>query len=167
MPGTVISALVRIAAGRSPARPAVAQTLSVSIAALRWLEPPDGPAIELLDQTRLPLVETTVTCRDVPALVDAIRRLVVRGAPLLGIAGAYGVALAAARGDDVPAAAAEIERARPTAVNLGWGARRALAAYVRALQDPDPGAKRAAPAAALHEARSIADQDARACAEMA
>ncbi len=139
----------------------------MSIIALRWLDPPAGPAIELLDQTRLPAVETMVTCSDVPSLVDAIRRLVVRGAPLLGIAGAFGVALAAARGDDVGAAAAAIEQARPTAVNLGWGARRALGAYLRAMADPDPEAKRAAPAAALHEARSIAAQDAQACADMA
>ena len=82
---------------------------------LRWLEPPVGPAIELLDQTRLPSEETFLTCTDVPQLVDAIVRLSVRGAPLLGIAGAYGVALAAARGDDVPAAAAAISTARPTA----------------------------------------------------
>jgi methylthioribose-1-phosphate isomerase len=144
-----------------------AHTQCVSIVALRWLDPPAGPAIELLDQTRLPAVETMVTCPDVPSLVDAISRLVVRGAPLLGIAGAFGVALAAARGDDVAAAATAIEEARPTAVNLGWGARRALSAYLRAATDPDSDAKRAAPAAALHEARSIAAQDAQACADMA
>jgi methylthioribose-1-phosphate isomerase len=96
------------------------------------VSPPAGPAIELLDQTRLPTQEAVVTCTDVPALVDAISRLVVRGAPLLGLAGAYGVALAAARGDDVRAAAAAISRARPTAVNLAWGVGRALAAYERA-----------------------------------
>lgn len=131
----------------------------MSIAVLRWVEPPAGPAIELLDQTRLPLVETIVTCRDVPSLVDSIKRLVVRGAPLLGIAGAYGVALAAARGDDVRAAAAAIERARPTAVNLAWGARLALDAYLRAESN--------AARAALLQARSIADADEKACAEMA
>jgi len=134
----------------------------VSIPALRWIDPPAGPAIELLDQTRLPAVETIVTCTDAPSLVDAIRRLVVRGAPLLGIAGAFGVALAAARGDDVAAVAEELAGARPTAVNLGWGAGRALDAYQRALS-----AKRDAPLAALREARSIADADARACAQMA
>ena len=131
----------------------------MSIAALRWVEPPAGPAIELLDQTRLPLVETIVTCRDVPSLVDSIKRLVVRGAPLLGIAGAYGVALAAARGDDVRAAAAAIAEARPTAVNLAWGARLALDAYL--------GAESNAALAALLQARSIADADEKACAEMA
>ncbi len=97
--------------------------------ALRWLEPPEGPAIELLDQTRLPAVEAVLVCTSVAQLVDAIGRLVVRGAPLLGVAGAFGVALAAARGDDVEAAAEAISAARPTAVNLSWGARRALAAF--------------------------------------
>jgi len=134
----------------------------MSIAVLRWVEPPDGPAIELLDQTRLPLVETIVTCPDVPSLVDSIKRLVVRGAPLLGIAGAYGVALAAARGDDVTAAAAAIEQARPTAVNLAWGARLALDAYLRARATEHNAAH-----AALLQARSIADADEKACAEMA
>ncbi len=108
-----------------------------------------------------------MTCADVPSLIDAIRRLVVRGAPLLGIAGAYGVALAAARGEDVPAAAEAIAAARPTAVNLGWGARRALAAYQRAATAADPAVQRTAAAAALREAQSIADADEKACAQMA
>jgi methylthioribose-1-phosphate isomerase len=140
----------------------------VSISALRWVDPPAGPAIELLDQTRLPLVEATLTCTDVPALIDAIRRLAVRGAPLLGIAAAYGVALAAARGDDVPAAAAAIERARPTAVNLGWAARLTLDAYLQALgTDNNQEGKRIAAAASLRAARSIEDADRAACAQMA
>ena len=101
----------------------------MNLAPLRWLDEPAGPAIELLDQTRLPAAEVTVTCADIPALVDAIGRLVVRGAPLLGLAGAYGVALAAWRGDDVPAAARALGEARPTAVNLAWGAGLALAAW--------------------------------------
>jgi len=138
----------------------------VETPALRWLDPPAGPTIELLDQTRLPAEETVVTCTDVPALVDAIQRLVVRGAPMLGVAGAFGVGLAAYRGDDVAAAAALIERARPTAVNLGWGVRRALAAYRRARADGDRDARHAA-RAAVAEARTIAAQDAAASAAMA
>jgi methylthioribose-1-phosphate isomerase len=136
---------------------------------LRWIDPPDGPAIALLDQTRLPAEEAVVTCADVPALVDAIRRLVVRGAPMLGVAGAFGVGLAAYRGDDVAAAAAAIEGARPTAVNLGWGARRALAAYQQALlaADGDEDRQRRAARAAVAQARSIAAQDAAASAAMA
>ena len=131
----------------------------MSIPTLRWLEPPAGPAIELIDQTRLPATETVVTCTDVPELVGAIKRLAVRGAPMLGIAGAYGVALAAARGDDVEEAAAAIAAARPTAVNLGWGARRALGAYQRAVTDSDSAVQRDAPGAAVREARSIAEAD--------
>ncbi len=144
-----------------------AHTHGVETRPLRWLDPPEGPAIALLDQTRLPAVEAVVTCADVPALVDAIRRLVVRGAPMLGVAGAFGVALAACRGDDVAGAAALIEQARPTAVNLGWGARRALAAYRQALRDPNQGSERAAARAAVAEARSIAAEDAAASAAMA
>ena len=142
-------------------------THGVSIPALRWLDPPEGPAIALLDQTRLPAVEAVVTCADVPALVDAIRRLVVRGAPMLGVAGAFGVALAAHRGDNVPQAAAAIELARPTAVNLRWGARRALGAYQRALQADAPDPERQAARAAVAEARAIAAADAAASAAMA
>ena len=110
----------------------------------------------LLDQTRLPAAEVVVTCADIPSLVDAIRRLVVRGAPMLGVAGAFGVALAAYRGDDVAAAAAAIEGARPTAVNLGWGVRRALAAYQQARRDHDHDPQRTAAAVVVAEARSIA-----------
>jgi methylthioribose-1-phosphate isomerase len=139
----------------------------VETSALRWLDPPEGPAIALLDQTRLPAEEAVVTCADVPALVDAIRRLVVRGAPMLGMAGAFGVALAACRGDDVAGSAAAIEAARPTAVNLGWGVRRALSAYQQAMGDPARGSPRAAALAAIAEARSIAAEDAAASAAMA
>lgn len=139
------------------------QTRDVSITALRWIDPPAGPAIDLLDQTRLPAAEDIVSCRDVPTLVNAIRRLVVRGAPLLGIAGAYGVALAAARGEDVGAAAAMIEAARPTAVNLAWGVRSALDAWQRSVAD---GAVNGA-ADALARARQIEDNDRQACIDMA
>jgi len=131
---------------------------------LRWTGGPGGPAIELLDQTRLPAEEAMLTCRDVPQLVDAIQRLVVRGAPILGVAGAFGVALAAARGDDVPAAAQALAGARPTAVNLGWGVRRALAAYTAAL---DAGGAGPAAQAALEQARAVAAEDAAASAAMA
>jgi methylthioribose-1-phosphate isomerase len=148
----------------------VAHTQGVNIWALRWLDPPAGPAVVLLDQTRLPAEEIHLTCRDVTALEDAIRRLVVRGAPLLGMAGAFGVALAAYRGDDVAQAAAVLSRARPTAVNLEWGAGRALAAYQAALGEnagKTRDAERLAARAALAEARSIAGQDAAASAAIA
>ncbi|MEU2132596.1 S-methyl-5-thioribose-1-phosphate isomerase [Streptomyces sp. NPDC018352] len=132
---------------------------------LRWAEPPEGPALVLLDQTRLPTEEAELVCTDVPALVRAIRTLAVRGAPLLGIAGAYGVALAAARGDDVAGAAELLGRARPTAVNLGYGVRRAERAYREAVgKGADP--ERAA-AVALAEAMALHREDAEASGCMA
>ncbi|MBL1099515.1 S-methyl-5-thioribose-1-phosphate isomerase [Streptomyces coffeae] len=133
--------------------------------ALRWEEPPEGPVLVLLDQTRLPAEEVDLLCADVPALVEAIRSLAVRGAPLLGIAGAYGVALAAARGFDVDEAADSLAHARPTAVNLGYGVRRAAAAYHAAVRS-GAEAERAA-AAALAEARALHREDAEASERMA
>ncbi|MFH8516444.1 S-methyl-5-thioribose-1-phosphate isomerase [Streptomyces gelaticus] len=132
---------------------------------LRWAEPPEGPALVLLDQTRLPAEEAELVCTDVPALGRAIRTLAVRGAPLLGIAGAYGVALAAVRGDDVAKAAELLERARPTAVNLGYGARRAAGAYREAI-GKGTGPEQAA-AVALAEARALHREDAEASGRMA
>ncbi|WDO08048.1 S-methyl-5-thioribose-1-phosphate isomerase [Streptomyces murinus] len=135
------------------------------IPAIRWEEPPEGPVLVLLDQTRLPAEEVELVCTDAPALVEAIRSLAVRGAPLLGIAGAYGVALAAARGFDVPEAARSIEEARPTAVNLSVGVRRARAAHEAELaRGGDPAG---AAAAALAAARTLHRQDAEASARMA
>jgi len=154
---------------RSPARVQTQEmTTASTLAPLRWLDPPEGPAIELLDQTRLPVVEAILTCRDVPQLVGAIRRLAVRGAPMLGVAAAYGVALAAARDDDVPAAAAAIARARPTAANLAWGADRALDAWRSAVAGSSPvSGKIAGAQAALAEAKAIAAADAAASAAIA
>jgi methylthioribose-1-phosphate isomerase len=173
----VIVAFGQWAASQRPHRPPTtsaaqpaAHTRSMDVPVLRWLDPPEGPAIALLDQTRLPAQEAVVTCRDVAALRDAIRRLVVRGAPLLGVAGGFGVALAAARCDDVAAAAEAISGARPTAVNLAWGVRRVLAAYeggLTAAQEKPQDAQRIAARAALDEARVIARQDTAASAAMA
>lgn len=157
-------------AGRTPGMSPAEHTRTMDVPVLRWLDPPEGPAIALLDQTRLPAEEAIVVCSDVAALEDAIRRLVVRGAPILGVAGAFGVALAAARGDDVAAAAEAIGSARPTAVNLAWGARRVLAAYQRCLAagpERSHHPQRIAAQAALDEARAIAEQDAAASAAMA
>lgn len=135
------------------------------IPAIRWDEPPEGPVVVLLDQTRLPTEEVEWVCTDASALVEAIRSLAVRGAPLLGIAGAYGVALAAARGFDVDDAAAALSGARPTAVNLSVGVRRALAAYRGARSAGQDGPEAAA--AALDAARLLHREDAEASARMA
>lgn len=84
-----------------------------------------GNSLALIDQTVLPHRTETVEIHDVDALVSAIQRLVVRGAPAIGAAGAYGVALALLEGEragrsaeEVRAAVARVREARPTAVNL-------------------------------------------------
>jgi methylthioribose-1-phosphate isomerase len=145
----------------------LAHTGGVNTRALRWLDPPAGPAVVLLDQTKLPAAEAYLTCRSVPELEEAIRRLSVRGAPMLGLAGAFGVALAAHLGEDVRAAAARLSASRPTAVNLSWGAGRALAAYESVRNSTADHAERLAARAALAEARSIAAADAAASAAIA
>ena len=135
------------------------------VPALRWEEPPDGPVLVVLDQTRLPLEEVELVCTDVHALADAIQSLAVRGAPLLGLAGAYGVALAAARGYAVDEAAELLIRTRPTAVNLERGVRRAVAAYHDRLRAG--GDRQAAASATLAVARALHREDADASRAMA
>ena len=88
--------------------------------------------IRLIDQRKLPGRLVFLDCRTVDELVDAIQTLAVRGAPALGAAGAYGVALAArtlGSKREVRAAARKLARSRPTAVNLATGVEVALGAY--------------------------------------
>jgi methylthioribose-1-phosphate isomerase len=80
----------------------------------------DGPAVVLLDQRRLPDEVVEVRCTSAADVADAIQSMVVRGAPAIGIAAAYGLALAALRGDDLAAAERVLAASRPTAVNLPW-----------------------------------------------
>jgi methylthioribose-1-phosphate isomerase len=80
----------------------------------------EGDRVVFLDQRRLPLEEVEVECRSAAEVADAIRAMVVRGAPAIGIAAAYGYALAASRGEDLREADRALRESRPTAVNLGW-----------------------------------------------
>ncbi|WP_090760947.1 S-methyl-5-thioribose-1-phosphate isomerase [Nonomuraea maritima] len=89
---------------------------------MRTIDWVDG-AVELVDQTLLPDKLLVLRITTVRELVDAIRRLAVRGAPALGVAGALGVVLA----DGDRAQIAELRAARPTAVNLAWGVDQAAA----------------------------------------
>jgi methylthioribose-1-phosphate isomerase len=92
----------------------------VTVAPLRF---EDG-ALLVLDQRALPDREEWIRCTGPEAVADCIRTLAVRGAPAIGIAAGYGMALA-----EDPQAAAELLRgARPTAVNLGWAVDQLLAA---------------------------------------
>jgi methylthioribose-1-phosphate isomerase len=80
----------------------------------------EGDRVVFLDQRRLPDEEVEVECRSATEVAEAIRGMVVRGAPAIGIAAAYGYALAAQRGEDLDEAAATLAAARPTAANLVW-----------------------------------------------
>jgi methylthioribose-1-phosphate isomerase len=122
---------------------------------LAWDE--QAGALLLLDQTQLPETESFIRCADLDTLIDAIQCLAVRGAPALGAAGAYGVALAMLQGEragwsrqTLLVQIARLRAARPTAVNLAWGVDR-VAARV------DHGA-----AAVLAEAHAVANEDAEA-----
>ena len=90
----------------------------------------DGTLL-LIDQTRLPAEHVVVACSTVDQVVDAVERLVVRGAPALGAVGGYGVAVAMLQGERegwsperLDAEILRIRDARPTAVNLAWGSDR-------------------------------------------
>lgn len=97
---------------------------------MRSIDWVDG-ALELVDQTLLPGEVVRLSITDVPTLVDCIKRLAVRGAPAIGVAGAFGVVLAVrthgTSGADLDAAVASLRNARPTAVNLGRMVDRAAA----------------------------------------
>jgi methylthioribose-1-phosphate isomerase len=96
----------------------------------------EADRVVLLDQRRLPREVVEVECRNAADVADAIRTMVVRGAPAIGIAAAYGYALAAACGDDLAAADRALRESRPTAVNLAWALREIAA-------DPTPARARA------------------------
>jgi methylthioribose-1-phosphate isomerase len=80
----------------------------------------EAGAVVLLDQRRLPDEELELRCGTAAEVAEAIRTLAVRGAPAIGVAAAYGYALAAERGEDLDAAYRVLAEARPTAVNLVW-----------------------------------------------
>ena len=130
-----------------------------------WWEP---DAVCLIDQTRLPHVRAVVRCATVAEVAAAIRSMVVRGAPAIGVTAAYGMVLAAlgsaaedADGllDELAQAKATLDAARPTAVNLGWATGRML----RVARDhPDIPVSEIAESL-LAEAHAIRDEDERMC----
>ena len=84
--------------------------------AIRW----EGKTLSLLDQTKLPVEETWISYTDYRPVADAIRTMVVRGAPAIGVTAAYAYCLAALAGDDLKQAKEVLAASRPTAVNLFW-----------------------------------------------
>jgi methylthioribose-1-phosphate isomerase len=105
----------------------------------------DGRCLHALDQTQLPGREIWLGLDGPGAVVDAIARLAVRGAPLLGVVGGYGMAMAAARAgsdDELRRYAAALAAARPTAVNLPRAVDRVLARALAAAPTERTGAAR-------------------------
>ena len=90
------------------------------IQAIRW----ENGKLYLLDQRPLPHKEEWLTLTSWQEVRDAIRNMVVRGAPAIGVTAAYGMALAARNGDDLQEANIGLASSRPTAVNLFWALKR-------------------------------------------
>jgi len=121
-----------------------------SIRAVQW----QGDHLRLLDQRLLPGEEHWIDCRDADQVTGAIRDLIVRGAPAIGIAAAWGVVLAAQQQAKLDEVLATLRAARPTAVNLMWALDRmqrriaagadaaALEQEAQAIQDEDLAANR-------------------------
>ncbi len=127
------------------------------IETLRWTD----KGVEMIDQTRLPHVEEFVLCRDYQEVATAIRDMIIRGAPAIGVAAAMGVALGAQQaGDDTfdsefAEICATLAATRPTAVNLFWGIER-----MKRLRESMSGQPLAAVRARLvAEAQIIHDED--------
>jgi len=124
--------------------------------------------VRMLDQRKLPRVEAFVDCARPEDVAQAIHDMVVRGAPAIGIAAAWGLALGATQAAAEPHEAFDarmealfelLRRARPTAVNLEW----AVARMRRAAGDARPAGAGAVAAALEAEARRIQDEDLAAC----
>ncbi|MGI9074169.1 MAG: S-methyl-5-thioribose-1-phosphate isomerase [Bryobacteraceae bacterium] len=92
---------------------------------------PDG--VVMIDQTRLPHETAYVTCRTYTEVADAIRNMIIRGAPAIGVAAAMGIALGALRSEnldrDMPIICDALRNTRPTAVNLFWAINRMKGVY--------------------------------------
>ena len=123
----------------------------------------ENSSVMLIDQTLLPTEYKVIEITEVSRLADAIRRLEVRGAPALGVAGAFGVALSATRcvsdvefDETIASDAALLKSTRPTAVNLAWGVDKVL----RSMENLPPEMARIM---ALFAAKNIAENDTKAC----
>jgi methylthioribose-1-phosphate isomerase len=136
---------------------------------IRWEGSLPG-RVRLIDQTLLPGEETYLEIDALEELRSAIARLAVRGAPAIGVAAGFGVVLGIQRLGDRPAAevlaaakaaAARLESARPTAVNLAWAARRVVARVERESSAARSG--RDLVRAAHAEALAIYEEDRRVC----
>lgn len=137
-----------------------------AVVTLRWQDAPDYGRLEMIDQTRLPAVFDYLSYDSAAGVAEGIRTMVVRGAPAIGVAAAYGVALEALRVQSLSRATFDaaldagirvLAESRPTAVNLFWALERMRACRTR----HDAGSTAVIAQALLSEARTIHDEDIR------
>jgi len=128
---------------------------------LKTIEWKDNSVI-MIDQTKLPNELLFVTCSDYKQVANAIKTLVVRGAPAIGVSGAFGLALAALQSNastkeemlnDLTSAKSVLFETRPTAVNLVWGLEKIMR-VARSCKDPEEIKK-----TVVETAKQMADQD--------
>ncbi len=104
---------------------------------IQWTN--DG--VVMIDQTRLPREEVFVTCRDYQEVATAIRDMIIRGAPAIGVAAAMGVAIGAQQAKDLaaefPVICETLAKTRPTAVNLFWAIQRMRDLYASLAAKPE------------------------------
>jgi methylthioribose-1-phosphate isomerase len=142
------------------------------VQAVKWIGGIDG-CLELVDQRRLPAEFVSLQCRDVQTLFEAIKTLAVRGAPAIGVAGAYGLVLALQKlteKDTVEKALESLAEARrylassrPTAVNLSWALDRVSRRADRLLAEQPTTTFEALREAVLAEANAIQQEDVDMC----
>src|SRR5580698_7291731 len=99
---------------------------------IQWI---DGAAV-MIDQTRLPLEEKYVECRTYEEMAAAIRGMIIRGAPAIGVAAAMGVALGVLQGAEFETVCGTLAKTRPTAVNLFWAIDRMKRLYASLAGQP-------------------------------
>jgi len=144
--------------------------LSNEIKTVCWQGDSDGH-LEILDQTKLPTQIKNIVCKDVPAVVESIKLLRVRGAPAIGIAGAYGMVLAVHQAmllEDsskkkiayIQQRAEDLATSRPTAVNLRWAIQRIERLILNAGENPEFSNLSKA---VLAEAKRIQEEDQHLC----
>jgi methylthioribose-1-phosphate isomerase len=122
---------------------------------IRWTD--DG--VVMIDQTRLPNEETYVTCRTYLEVARAIKTMVIRGAPAIGVAAAMGVAIGVQKAADIRAEFGTIcetlRATRPTAVNLFWAIERMKNLYASVKNEPAEAIRRTM----IAEAKLVLQQD--------
>jgi methylthioribose-1-phosphate isomerase len=122
---------------------------------IQWI---DGAAV-MIDQTRLPLEEKYVTCRTYEEMAAAIRDMIIRGAPAIGVAAAMGVALGVLQGADFETVCETLAKTRPTAVNLFWAIGRMKRLYASLAGQPRDAIGRRM----VREAQIIREEDIAIC----